>query len=156
MQFHSPDIPSDGFIPVQYTCDGLNVNPALSWSPPPKGTRSLVLLVDDPDAQSVVGHTVCHLAVINVPPGLTHIQRNQDWSQLSALPLYNDMHRLGWSGPCPPRGHGVHHYHFHLYALNVPFLPIDASMLLTSAFFEQYFMRFIVAKVTFVAMYQRI
>jgi Raf kinase inhibitor-like YbhB/YbcL family protein len=106
-------------IPRRHTCDGENVSPPLEWSGVPAAARSLVLLCDDPDAPAGTWH---HWAVYDIPP---------DWSSLSEgasresnlTQAVNDFGRQGYGGPCPPFGHGTHHYHFRLLALSVERLP---------------------------------
>jgi Raf kinase inhibitor-like YbhB/YbcL family protein len=106
-------------IPRRHTCDGEDVSPPLEWSGVPAAARSLVLLCDDPDAPAGTWH---HWAVYDIPA---------DWSSLSEgasresnlTQAVNDFGRPGYGGPCPPLGHGTHHYHFRLLALSVERLP---------------------------------
>jgi Raf kinase inhibitor-like YbhB/YbcL family protein len=150
-QLHSPAIRPHGTIPIRFTCDGANVSPPLTWSKPPRGTESLVLIVDDPDAVEVTGHTVTHYVLVNLHP---RIQRLMEGQALNGLSLHNERHQLGWMGPCPPQG-STHRYRFTLYALTVNWLPLPNTMKLTSEFFEHYFGRFVVGKAQFDGYYRR-
>ncbi len=110
-------------IPAQYTCEGGDVSPPLSWTGAPAGTRSFALICDDPDAPT---GTWVHWVIFNVPAGTKELPENVVKMETAAQPAgarqgENDFKRVGYGGPCPPRGHGVHHYHFKLYALlNLP------------------------------------
>ena len=111
-------------IPVQFTCDGANQSPPLSWDEPPQGTKSFAIVVDDPDAP---GGTFRHWAAYDIPSSARSIAVGQQ-SESQAL---NDMGKAGYGGPCPPKGHGPHHYHFKLLALDVEKLgaPANAKVL---------------------------
>jgi Raf kinase inhibitor-like YbhB/YbcL family protein len=99
-------------IPVEYSCDGANQSPALSWDEPPPGTKSFALVIDDPDAPS---GTFRHWGVYDIPASARAI----DAGQRIGTEVKNDKGTPGYTGPCPPPGHGVHHYHFKLFALDV-------------------------------------
>jgi len=99
-------------IPQQYTCDGADQTPALHWSDPPAETKSFALVIDDPDAPS---GTFRHWGVFDIPSSARSIGGNQRLG----TEVTNDFGKAGYGGPCPPRGHGPHHYHFKLFALNV-------------------------------------
>ena len=119
----SPAIVSGGEIPAQYTCDGADISPPLTWSGVPSGAQSLVLVVEDPDAPSGVFR---HWAVFDIPAG----SRGLDAGYSAARPATgfhearNDFGKPGYGGPCPPKGHGVHHYHFRLIAIGRPALDL--------------------------------
>jgi len=104
-------------IPVKYTCVGKDVSPPLRWSSPPKGTQSLALIVDDPDAP--VG-TWVHWVLFNIPSretGLPEgVPRKEAFSK-GGIQGLNDFRRVGYGGPCPPPGN-PHRYAFKLYALD--------------------------------------
>jgi Raf kinase inhibitor-like YbhB/YbcL family protein len=110
-------------IPRRFTCDGEDLSPPLDWSGAPAGTRSFVLLCEDPDAPRGVWH---HWAAYDIPAHRTdlvegvagHADR-QGFKQ-----AVNDFQRLGYGGPCPPHGHGTHHYQFRLIALSIDRLPV--------------------------------
>jgi Raf kinase inhibitor-like YbhB/YbcL family protein len=100
-----------GEIPRAHTCEGENVSPALSWSDPPSGARALALIVDDPDAP--VG-TFTHWLAWNLDPLAGGLSEGES----PPVEGRNDFRTGGWSGPCPPRGHGPHRYFFRLHALD--------------------------------------
>jgi Raf kinase inhibitor-like YbhB/YbcL family protein len=112
-----------GVIPVRHTCDGADRSPRLRWSGAPPGTKSLALIMDDPDAP--VG-TFTHWLLHDISADATELAEGQQPSQVGAT-LKNDFGRPGYGGPCPPRGHGRHHYHFVLYALDVASLGHPAT-----------------------------
>jgi Raf kinase inhibitor-like YbhB/YbcL family protein len=99
-------------IPTQYSCDGADQSPPLQWGEPPPGTKSFVLVVDDPDAPS---GTFRHWGVYDIPASARSIGAGQK----VGTEVSNDFGKPGYGGPCPPKGHGPHHYHFKLFALDV-------------------------------------
>jgi Raf kinase inhibitor-like YbhB/YbcL family protein len=99
-----------GPIPAQYTCDGAGQSPALRWSDPPAGTKSFALVIEDPDAPS---GTFRHWGLYDIPASARSIGRGQRIG--NEVP--NDFGKPGYGAPCPPKGHGLHHYHFRLFAL---------------------------------------
>ena len=104
-------------IPVRFTCDGDDVSPPLSWSEPPRGTQSLVLIVEDPDAP---GGTWDHWLLFNIPAAIRLLPEGVPADpHPSGLGTHgsNSWHRLEYGGPCPPAG-SPHRYYFHLYALD--------------------------------------
>jgi Raf kinase inhibitor-like YbhB/YbcL family protein len=110
-------------IPRRFTCDGENLSPPLQWSGAPAGTQSFVLLCDDPDAPAGTWH---HWAVYDIPPAVTEFAVNaaQNAEMKQAV---NDFRKVGYGGPCPPHGHGPHHYHFRLLALSMDYLQAKAN-----------------------------
>jgi Raf kinase inhibitor-like YbhB/YbcL family protein len=100
-------------IPRRHACDGEDASPALSWSDPPAGTRALALVVDDPDAP--VG-TFTHWLAANIDPEVGGLAEGAS----APVEGRNDFGAVGWSGPCPPPGHGAHRYFFRLLALDAP------------------------------------
>jgi len=116
---------SDGrAIPRRYTEDGVDLSPALSWSGPPDGsTRELALIVDDPDAPRA--ELWVHWVMYKIPAEVRALtERLPAASNLEIPPAArqgkNSWRTDGYRGPAPPEGHGTHHYHFHLYALDAP------------------------------------
>ena len=115
------DIKSTAFgegnsIPKQYTCDGSDISPQLSWSQPPEGTGSMVLICDDPDAPM---GTWVHWVLYGLSPDTLEISENipDDREVLGgAKHGVNDFHKYGYGGPCPPGG--THRYFFKLYAVD--------------------------------------
>ncbi|MEP0870945.1 YbhB/YbcL family Raf kinase inhibitor-like protein [Trichocoleus desertorum AS-A10] len=116
MKLESSAFEADSLIPSQYTCDGANISPPLSWDAPPAETESLALIVDDPDAP--VGIFV-HWVVYDLPPETLHLPEGiapQATLLKGGTHGKNDFGNLGYGGPCPPNG--THHYVFKLYALD--------------------------------------
>lgn len=104
-------------IPQQYTCAGRDVSPPLHWSVPPAGTRSYVIIADDPDAPA---GTWVHWVIYNVPLDLRGVSEGVPTDEQvldGALQGMNDFKRVGYGGPCPPPGM-PHRYLFKLYALD--------------------------------------
>lgn len=104
-------------IPIEYTCDGQDVSPALAWSGLPTGSLSLALIVDDPDAP---GRTFTHWLVYNLPPDTTGLPKGvpkRERLDSGGLQGNADFGRVGYGGPCPPRG-PAHRYQFNVYALS--------------------------------------
>lgn len=100
-----------GKIPQKYTCDGLNVNPILEFNDIPNGTKSLVLIIDDPDAPAKVW---VHWVVWNISPATTKIE--EDSFPSGAIQGINDFGENNYGGMCPPSG--THRYKFKIYALD--------------------------------------
>jgi Raf kinase inhibitor-like YbhB/YbcL family protein len=105
-----------GTIPEQYTCSGDNKSPELQWTGVPGGTRSLALILDDPDAPM---GTFVHWVVYNLSPTATGIPERVlgAASVADGKQGINGRDAIGYTGPCPPPGK-PHHYHFRLYALD--------------------------------------
>ncbi len=107
-------------IAAKYTCDGVDVSPALTWSGAPAGTRSFALIADDPDAPA---GTWVHWVLYNLPADVSELPENI--AKVESLDLggarqgRNDFRRPGYGGPCPPPG-PAHRYLFKLYALAAP------------------------------------
>jgi len=125
----SPAFAPEHAIPAVYTCDGENLSPPLAWHDAPAGTRSFALIVDDPDAPS---GTFRHWAIYNVAADATGLAAGVERGPAGQGLGHgvNDFDHARYDGPCPPKGHGVHHYHFRLLALDVErlSLPGDASV----------------------------
>lgn len=120
LQLTSPSFAHDGDIPSRHTCDGDDVSPALQWSGVPSGTRSLALIVDDPDAPDPAAprRVWVHWVLYNLPPDAAGLAEGAAAAQLPAGTLrgFNDWKRDAYGGPCPPIGR--HRYFFKLYALD--------------------------------------
>jgi Raf kinase inhibitor-like YbhB/YbcL family protein len=105
-------------IPRGHSRDGADSHPALSWSGAPQGTESFALVCDDPDApRGTWVHWILYdvpASATGLPAGVAKAGRHASGGSQGK----NDFGELGWGGPAPPRGHGVHHYVFHLYALD--------------------------------------
>jgi Raf kinase inhibitor-like YbhB/YbcL family protein len=111
MTITSTAFPDGGTIPGRHTCDGQDISPPLSFGAAPAGTRSLVLIVDDPDAP--VG-TWVHWVVWNIPHDTREIAEGS--LPAGASQGLNDFKRNSYGGPCPPSG--THRYYFKVYALD--------------------------------------
>ncbi len=109
-----------GEIPLKYTCEGQDISPAFEWKAAPENTRSLVLIVDDPDAPDprAPKMTWVHWVLYNIPPDSTGIRENADMDTLphGTEEGLNDWKVTGYGGPCPPIGR--HRYFHKLYALD--------------------------------------
>jgi len=115
----SPAFAPGEAIAAKYTGDGLDVSPPLEWTEPPGATKSLVLIVDDPDAP--VG-TWVHWVLSGIPPDRRNLPEGVETVAAphglgGAVNGKNDFGRLGYGGPAPPRG-SAHRYFFKLYALD--------------------------------------
>jgi len=119
MKIESPSFRNNEMIPSKYTCDGANVNPPLLISGTPEDAKSLVLIVDDPDAPS---KTWVHWIVWNIDPNTKEILENT--IPEGAVEGMTDFGKQGYGGPCPPSG--IHHYHFKIYALDIT-ISLDSS-----------------------------
>jgi Raf kinase inhibitor-like YbhB/YbcL family protein len=117
LQLKSSDFASGETIPKQFTCEGADISPALTWNDPPSGTKSFALIVDDPDAP--VGDWV-HWVAYNLPANLRALSQNfakTEQSSDGTRQGLNDFKKIGYNGPCPPAGK-PHRYFFKLYALD--------------------------------------
>lgn len=108
-------------IPVRYTCDGDNISPPLSWAGAPSGAKSLVLIVEDPDAPdpNAPERTWVHWMLYNLPANDSGLKQD---AKVESLPVgtkegLNDWQRSGYGGPCPPIGR--HRYIHRLFALDI-------------------------------------
>jgi Raf kinase inhibitor-like YbhB/YbcL family protein len=119
MQITSNAFAQNGSIPTKHTCAGQDVSPALSWSGLPAGTKSLVLIVDDPDAPDPAAPrmTWVHWVLYNLPPTSQGLAEGVSDLPPGTLQGLNDWKRTGYGGPCPPIGR--HRYFHKLYALDV-------------------------------------
>ncbi len=115
----SPAFAEGKAIPSRYTCEGRNLSPPLSFGAVPAATRSLVLIVDDPDAPA---GTWVHWVVWNIPPDARRVVEGS--LPPGAKEGVNDFRRNSYGGPCPPSG--THRYYFRVYALDTT-LDLSAS-----------------------------
>jgi len=121
LRISSNAFPNNGNIPSKYTCDGHDINPPLLIENVPQGSKSLVLIVDDPDAPM---GTWVHWVVWNISPQTKEIKEN-DTPKGASFGL-NDFRKKSYGGPCPPSG--THRYFFKLYALDTALdLPAGAK-----------------------------
>jgi len=117
MILSSTSFGAGGDIPKKFTCDDQDVSPELSWNGVPEGTQSFVLLVDDPDAPA---GDWTHWVFYDLPASAQSLRENV--SKVVEPPGggrqgYNDFHKIGYGGPCPPAGK-PHRYYFRLNALD--------------------------------------
>ena len=108
-------------IPKKYTGEGQDVSPPLSWSGLPAETKELALICDDPDAPRA--EPWVHWVIYKIPAAAAGLPENVARTEkvrepAGALQGKNSWGKIGYGGPMPPPGHGVHHYHFKLYALD--------------------------------------
>jgi len=103
-------------MPEQFTCEGADVSPPLQWSEPPARTRSFALILDDPDAPRGVFR---HWALYDIPGQWRSLESGIEAAAAGPPQARNDFGRIGYGGPCPPRGHGAHRYRFRLFAVDV-------------------------------------
>jgi Raf kinase inhibitor-like YbhB/YbcL family protein len=120
MAIKSPAFLHNHPIPERYTCDGADVSPPLAWSGVPAEAKSLVLIVDDPDAPDPAAPqmTYVHWVLYNIPPDVSGLEEGAATDALpsGAVTGINDWRNKNYGGPCPPTGR--HRYFFKLYALD--------------------------------------
>ena len=154
MRLTSTAFSDGGAIPAIHTCDGDGTSPPLAWSDIPVGARSLVLIVDDPDAPDpqVPKTTWVHWVLYNISPQAGELP---EAVSASALPTgthegMNDWHRTGYGGPCPPIGR--HRYFHKLYALDVVLPDLGKP---TKAVLEQAMQGHVLEQAQLIGTYQR-
>ena len=144
----------NGIIPARHTCDGPDISPALTWTDIPDGTKSLVLIVDDPDAPDPAApkRTWVHWVLYNLPPNINGLPEGVEAKNLPSGTLQgiNDWSRIGYGGPCPPVG--SHRYFYKLYALNTILPDVKNS---TKAILEKAIQGHVIAQTELVGHYQR-
>jgi len=126
MELSSSAFAANADIPSLYTCEGRDQSPPLAWSGVPPGTKSLALIVDDPDAPDPAAPrmTWVHWVVYNLPPDTPGIAAGAK-PPAGARDGINDWQREGYGGPCPPIGR--HRYFFKLYALDTVLQPLKPA-----------------------------
>lgn len=107
---------SGGAIPVDYSCDGADKSPPLTWSAPPEGTKTLAIIVEDPDSRT---GDFTHWLAYDIPPTTVSLPEAVDTATLGGEEGTNSFGRGGYAGPCPPRQE-MHRYYFHVFALDAP------------------------------------
>ena len=110
-------------IAKKYTGEGEDISPPLTWSDLPSGTKQIALICDDPDAPRP--EPWVHWLIYAIPAGTSGLPEGVPpdpklQSPAGAMQGRNSFEKIGYGGPMPPPGHGVHHYHFKLYALSKP------------------------------------
>ena len=148
----SPAFTQNGKIPSRHTCDGANLSPTLVWSGVPAGTKSLALIVDDPDAPDPAAPkmTWVHWVLYNIPPGEKGLKEGIAELPAGTLQGYNDWKRAGYGGPCPPIGR--HRYFFRLYALDAVLDDLGSP---TRGKLEKSLQGHVIAHAELVGLYQR-
>jgi Raf kinase inhibitor-like YbhB/YbcL family protein len=110
----SRSFPSGGTIPIDFTCDGADRSPQLTWSAPPRGTQSFAIIASDPDAQS---GDFTHWVAFNLPGDTLSLPESADLAAIGAAAGLNDFKQAAYGGPCPPK-YEIHHYAFRVFALD--------------------------------------
>lgn len=142
MKLSSPSFEHNTFIPVEFTCQGRDINPALFIEGIPEGAKSLALIVDDPDAPM---GTWVHWVVYNIKP----VSRIEEDS-IPGKQCLNNFRRESYGGPCPPSG--VHRYFFKIYALDTE---LNLSGSATKGALEQAMRGHILDKAELIGLYQK-
>jgi len=145
LKISSPAFENNGYIPSKYTCDGRNINPPLSIEVVPANSKSLALIVDDPDASM---GTWVHWVLWNIEPGIKEIKENSE--PAGAVQGINDFRKHDYGGPCPPSG--THRYFFKLYALDII---LNISTNSTKADFEKAMKGHILQQAEIIGLYKR-
>jgi Raf kinase inhibitor-like YbhB/YbcL family protein len=141
-----------------FGCTGDNISPSLSWSGAPQGTKSFAVSMYDPDAPT--GSGWWHWVVFNIPAGTTSLPKGAGDPSKNMMPAGTIQSRTdfgtdGYGGPCPPKGHGTHHYHITVFAVDVDKLP-DAQSDNASAALVGYDLHFhTLGKAALVGLYKR-
>lgn len=151
----SPAFTHQGAIPARYTCDDGDVSPPLQWSGAPHGTRSFVLIVDDPDSPDPAApkRTWVHWVLYNLPALTTEIPAGASEGSLGTgvRAALNDSGDSGYGGPCPPIGR--HRYFHKLFALDAE-LP-DLGPRAKRADLERAMAGHVLAEAVLIGTYQR-
>jgi Raf kinase inhibitor-like YbhB/YbcL family protein len=149
----SPAFKPQGQIPAKFTCEGDDVSPPLAFDGMPQGTKSLALIIDDPDAPdpSAPQRVWVHWVVYNIPASADGLPQDADRVGLpqGAAAGVNDFKQQGYDGPCPPIGR--HRYFHKLYALDTT-LALKAP---TKADLEAAMQGHVLAKVELIGTYQK-
>lgn len=116
MQLTSPAFLHMQDLPIEHSCKSVGINPPLAWHSVPHGTKSLALIVSDPDAPTPPW---IHWVVFNIPPTVTGLDAGMSADKISGIGIgKNTAGKTSYYPACPPIGHGKHRYHFVLYALD--------------------------------------
>lgn len=153
MELSSPDIHDGGEIALEHVyprCGGANVSPAFRWSGVPAGTKSLALSMIDVDVKPAMWS---HWLVVDLPPNTAGLPKGASQLPVGAKPLMTDFGDAAYGGPCPPKGSGVHHYQFTLWAL--PYDTIAFPRGATTAEISAALSKISLAKATLTGTYQR-
>ena len=148
MLLTSPSFENNAAIPRKFSCEGGDINPELQIQNVPEGTESLALILHDPDAPMPGGYT--HWVVWNINPATTVIK--EESVPPGAMEGMNSGSKVGYVGPCPPPGHGAHHYQFRLYALDTN---LDLPETTKAADLEAEIERHLIEPTELVGLYER-
>ena len=127
MQLESSAFNHGGDIPQQYTGEGVDISPQLSWTEAPETTKSFALICHDPDAPLISpgSYGYVHWVLYNIHSNIHSLAEGTDLY----TPGINDFGNPGYGGPMPPNGHGIHHYYFWVLALDLePFIQEKLSL----------------------------
>ncbi|MGE5568124.1 MAG: YbhB/YbcL family Raf kinase inhibitor-like protein [Rhodospirillales bacterium] len=149
LKLMSSAFPEGGTIPKLHTCEGADLSPALEWSGAPANAKSFVLIMDDPDAPA---GTWNHWLLWDIPASTHSLPQGFKPGQAGESGT-NDFGRLGYGGPCPPKGHGPHRYFFKLYALDTESLGLRAGA--KRADLDRALRNHIVAEAQYMGRYER-
>lgn len=148
----SPVFENGGGIPSKYTCEGEDISPPLVFAGVSDGTKSLALIVDDPDAPDPAAPKMIwvHWVLYNLPPDTAGLEESVISLPAGILEGVNDWKRIGYGGPCPPIGR--HRYFFKLYALDTVLPDLDRP---TRAELEQAMQGHVLAQSELIGTYQK-
>lgn len=107
-----------------FDCGGKNLSPELRWSEVPERTKSFVLICDDPNGPKA-NEPFVHWLVYDIPGTTTKLAQGESFQSISAHQGMTDFRQSHYNGPYPPKGSGMHHYHFKLYALDIEQLAVN-------------------------------
>ncbi len=130
-------------------CNGKNISPQLSWSDFPEETKSFAIICHDPDAPHE--HGWYHWLVINIPVSVTEIKAGGKIKD--ATETINDFKQNAYGGACPPIGHGIHHYNFSVYALDIEKLDLNSNT--SPVEVEKLIKKHMIAYATITGLYER-
>jgi Raf kinase inhibitor-like YbhB/YbcL family protein len=152
MRLRSSAFSDGGPIPRRFSCDGDDLSPPLQWNDAPAEARSFVVLCDDPDAPSGTWH---HWAAYDIPANCIALPEGagRPACRDGLKQATNDFGRTGYGGPCPPRGHGPHHYHFRLLALSNASLRVQKQPSCRDV--EREARKYLIAEAALVGLYER-
>ena len=152
MSLTASSFPQDGEIPARHTCEGHDISPELFWTDVPEGTKSLVLIVDDPDAPDPAApqRVFVHWVLYNLPADTNALAEGAATLPAGAVQGRTDFGKARYGGPCPPIGR--HRYFFKLYALD---RELDAGKTLDKAGLEAAMQGHVLAKAELIGTYQK-
>lgn len=132
-----------------YGCCGENVSPQLSWVCAPENTKSFAIICHDPDAPRPNGWY--HWLVVNINKNINSIKKAGHIE--GSLETITDFEKEGYGGACPPVGHGIHHYNFTIYALDVETINVIKDTKPTDV--EKEILKHVIAKSTITGLFER-